>query len=44
MLKFPSRFREGNDTNKMQFPLWSVGPFILMLLSIAVVPLVFPKW
>src|SRR5438128_718430 len=28
----------------MHSPLWSVGPFVLMLLSIAVVPLVVPKW
>jgi Na+/H+ antiporter NhaD/arsenite permease-like protein len=28
----------------MVFPLWSVLPFLLMLLSIAVVPLLAPKW
>jgi Na+/H+ antiporter NhaD/arsenite permease-like protein len=28
----------------MHFPIWSVGPFILMLLSIAVVPLIVPNW
>src|SRR5688572_28868547 len=28
----------------MIFPLWSVLPFVLMLLSIAVVPLVYPNW
>src|SRR3989454_8387705 len=28
----------------MVFPLWSVLPFILMLVSIAVVPLLVPKW
>ena len=28
----------------MTFPLWSVLPFVLMLLSIAVVPLVYPNW
>jgi Na+/H+ antiporter NhaD/arsenite permease-like protein len=27
-----------------QLPLWSVIPFILMLLSIAIFPLAFPKW
>ena len=26
------------------FPLWSVAPFIFLLLSIAVVPLTYPKW
>ncbi len=26
------------------FPMWSVLPFILMLLSIAVVPMLFPDW
>jgi Na+/H+ antiporter NhaD/arsenite permease-like protein len=26
------------------FPLWSVAPFLLMLLSIAVVPLAVPQW
>ena len=26
------------------FPLWGIAPFILMLLSIAVVPLAFPSW
>src|ERR1051325_7833551 len=26
------------------FPLWSIAPFIAMLLSIAIVPLVFPDW
>src|SRR5215831_9929572 len=28
----------------MDFPLWSIAPFILMLLSIAVVPLIVPHW
>ena len=28
----------------MVFPLWSVLPFILMLVSIAVVPLLVPRW
>jgi Na+/H+ antiporter NhaD/arsenite permease-like protein len=28
----------------MDFPLWSIVPFILMLLSIAVVPLIVPHW
>ena len=28
----------------MTFPVWSVLPFVLMLLSIAVVPLVYPNW
>jgi hypothetical protein len=28
----------------MIFPLWSIAPFLLMLLSIAVVPLLFPRW
>ena len=26
------------------FPLWSVLPFIAMLLSIAVLPMIFPEW
>jgi Na+/H+ antiporter NhaD/arsenite permease-like protein len=28
----------------MDFPLWSIAPFILMLLSIAIVPLLAPHW
>src|SRR5215471_11333413 len=28
----------------MNFPLWTAGPFLFMLLSIAVVPMVFAKW
>src|SRR4051812_3069978 len=28
----------------MTFPLWSIAPFLLMLLSIAVVPLMFPSF
>jgi Na+/H+ antiporter NhaD/arsenite permease-like protein len=28
----------------MDFPLWSIAPFILMLLSIAIVPLIVPHW
>jgi Na+/H+ antiporter NhaD/arsenite permease-like protein len=28
----------------MDFPLWSIAPFILMLLSIAIVPLIAPHW
>ena len=28
----------------MEFPLWSIGPFVLMLLSIAVIPLMVPHW
>lgn len=28
----------------MTFPLWSILPFVLMLLSIAVVPLTYPNW
>ena len=28
----------------MEFPLWSIGPFVLMLLSIAILPLIFPHW
>ena len=28
----------------MVFPLWTLAPFLLMLLSIAVVPLSFPSW
>jgi hypothetical protein len=27
-----------------EVPLWTVGPFIALLLSIAIVPLVFPHW
>jgi Na+/H+ antiporter NhaD/arsenite permease-like protein len=34
----------GSEVESLVFPLWSVAPFLLMLLSIAVVPLVFPKW
>ena len=26
------------------FPLWSLAPFLLMLVSIAVLPMVFPQW
>ncbi len=26
------------------FPLWSIAPFLLLLLSIAIVPLFSPKW
>jgi Na+/H+ antiporter NhaD/arsenite permease-like protein len=28
----------------MDFPLWSIGPFVLMLLSIALIPLLMPHW
>src|SRR6185295_9779716 len=28
----------------MDFPLWSIAPFVLMLLSIAIVPLFAPHW
>src|SRR3954466_8697781 len=28
----------------MEFPLWSIGPFILLLLSIATIPLLIPHW
>jgi len=28
----------------MDFPLWSIGPFVLMLLSIAIIPLLIPHW
>jgi Na+/H+ antiporter NhaD/arsenite permease-like protein len=28
----------------MEFPLWSIGPFVLMLLSIAIIPLLVPHW
>jgi Na+/H+ antiporter NhaD/arsenite permease-like protein len=28
----------------LEVPLWTVGPFIALLLSIAIVPLVFPHW
>jgi Na+/H+ antiporter NhaD/arsenite permease-like protein len=28
----------------MEFPLWSVSPFVLLLLCIAVVPMVVPHW
>lgn len=28
----------------MTFPLWSIAPFLLMLASIAVAPLMFPAW
>jgi Na+/H+ antiporter NhaD/arsenite permease-like protein len=28
----------------MDFPLWSIGPFVLMLLSIAIIPLLMPHW
>jgi Na+/H+ antiporter NhaD/arsenite permease-like protein len=34
----------GSQAESLAFPLWSIAPFLLMLLSIAVVPLVFPKW
>src|SRR5262249_36577037 len=27
-----------------EFPLWSLAPFVLMLISIAVLPLVVPQW
>src|SRR5262249_48785945 len=26
------------------FPIWSIAPFVIMLLSIALIPLVFPDW
>jgi len=28
----------------MEFPLWSIAPFVLMLLSIAILPMVVPHW
>ena len=28
----------------MEFPIWSILPFILLLLSIAVIPLITPHW
>jgi len=28
----------------MEFPLWSIGPFVVMLLSIAILPLIVPHW
>ena len=28
----------------MEFPLWSIAPFVLMLLSIAIVPMIAPHW
>jgi Na+/H+ antiporter NhaD/arsenite permease-like protein len=28
----------------MVFPVWSMAPFLLMLLSLAIVPILFPKW
>jgi Na+/H+ antiporter NhaD/arsenite permease-like protein len=28
----------------MEFPLWSIAPFVLLLLSIATLPLLFPHW
>jgi len=28
----------------MEFPIWSILPFILLLLSIAVIPLITPRW
>lgn len=34
----------GSEVEPLAFPLWSIAPFLLMLLSIAVVPLLFPKW
>jgi hypothetical protein len=34
----------GSEGASLVFPLWSVAPFLSMLLSIAVLPLVFPKW
>ena len=32
------------ETEGLLLPLWSVAPFLLMLLSIAVVPLTFGRW
>jgi Na+/H+ antiporter NhaD/arsenite permease-like protein len=34
----------GSESATLTFPLWSIAPFLFMLLSIAVVPLMFPKW
>jgi Na+/H+ antiporter NhaD/arsenite permease-like protein len=34
----------GSEVESVAFPVWSIAPFLLMLLSIAVVPLVYPKW
>ena len=28
----------------MEFPIWSISPFVLMLLCIAVLPMVIPHW
>jgi Na+/H+ antiporter NhaD/arsenite permease-like protein len=28
----------------MTFPLWTIGPFVLMLLAIAIVPAIVPQW
>src|SRR5262245_42118082 len=28
----------------MSFPIWSIGPFIAMLLSIAILPMILPDW
>jgi Na+/H+ antiporter NhaD/arsenite permease-like protein len=28
----------------MEFPLWTIGPFVLMLVAIAVVPAIVPQW
>jgi Na+/H+ antiporter NhaD/arsenite permease-like protein len=34
----------GSEVEPLVFQTWTVAPFLLMLLSIAVVPLKFPKW
>ena len=33
-----------SETIALCFPIWSVLPFVAMLLSIAIVPMVFPNW
>jgi Na+/H+ antiporter NhaD/arsenite permease-like protein len=33
-----------NPSETLCFPMWSMTPFILLLLSIAIIPMIFPSW
>jgi Na+/H+ antiporter NhaD/arsenite permease-like protein len=44
-LAFGMVARNGDTATRMSgFPLWALAPFVLMLLSIAVLPLAVPQW
>src|SRR5204862_5790642 len=38
--------RQGGEATRaaLDFPVWSLIPFVLMLLSIAALPMAFPRW